>query len=179
MAVGYYWKSPVATIAMALTEAVALDCLKTNLRLAAQSCELLAVFPRKGPNYVKLRQELRLIEGACRQVAYFRFGDARWLRIGMYMGECHKRAGGWLRGIKQADGTTMKVAPGHMHPLFTKLAENLRAAYYKACELETKKTDRIGPILPTPGVPPHRDTRPAGWNKSPGGVLVPSESTVQ
>jgi hypothetical protein len=165
-----------------LTEIEIFDCLKTNLRLAAQSCDTLAVSPRKGPTYVKLRKELQLAEGACRQVAYWRGGDARWLKIGMFMAEAHKRAGGWLRGIKQPDGTTMKVAPGHMHPLFVKLAENLRAAYVKAEEFRTKRTNRIGPILPIVQPPPHNLEKTehgwSGYRRSPGGILMPSESAA-
>ena len=158
---------------MALTETEVIDCLKSNLRLAAQSCDKLAVSPRKGPTYRQLRDQLRLVEGACRQVAYFRGGDARWLRVGLFMAEVHKRAGDWLRGPKRPDGTRAKLAPGHMHPLFLKLADNLRAAYGKAEELQTKATNRIGPILPKPGVPPHRDTAPVGWNRASSGLLVP------
>ena len=162
-----------------LTEIEIFDCLKTNLRLAVQSCDKLAVSSRKGPAYVKLRDELRLVEGACRQAAFWRGGDARWLKIGLLMAEAHKRAGDWLRGIKQPDGSRMKVAAGHMHPLFTKLAENLRAVYVKAEEFRTKKTNKIGPILPNVQPPPHRDTRPSGYYRSPGGVLMPSEGMVQ
>ncbi len=162
-------------IGFMLTEAEVLDCLKSNLRLAAQSCDKLAKSPRKGPTY---RDQLRLVEGACRQIAYCRGGDARWLRVGMFMAECHKRAGEWVRGTKQPNGTRIKVAPGHLHPLFTKLADNLRAAYIKAEELRSKPTNRIGPILPQPGTPPHRDTRPAGWRRSPGGLIVPIEGRV-
>jgi hypothetical protein len=162
-----------------LTEVEILDCLKTNLRLAAQSCDKLAVSSRKGPTYAGLRTQLRLVEGACRQIAFWRGGDARWLKIGLYMAEAHKRAGDWLRGIKQPDGTRAMIAPGQMHPLFILLANNLRAAYVKAVELETKKTNKIGPITPKPGIPPHRETRPSGWNCSPGGILMPSGSTVQ
>ena len=163
----------------ALQEQEIFDCLKTNLRLAAQSCDKLAVSPRKGPTYKKLRDELRLVEGACRQAAFWRGGDARWLRIGLMMAEAHKRAGDWLRGIKQPDGSRAKLASGQMHPLFLKLAANLRAAYVKAEEFRTKKTNRIGPILPVPGVPPHRDTRPSGYNRSPGGILMPSGAAMQ
>lgn len=162
-----------------LTEVEIFDCLKTNLRLAAQSCDKLAVSPRKGPTYVKLREELRLVEGACRQAAFWRGGDARWLRIGLFMAEAHKRAGGWLRGEKQPDGTRVRVAAAEMHPLFVKLAANLRAAYVKAEEYRTKRTNRIGPILPIVQPPPHRETRPVGYQPSPGGVLMPSEAMVQ
>ena len=162
-----------------LTEIEIFDCLKTNLRLAAQSCDKLAVSPRKGPTYVKLREELRLAEGACRQAAFWRGGDARWLKIGLFMAEAHKRAGGWLRGEKQAEGPRTKLSSAEMHPLFVKLAENLRAAYVKAEEFRTRRTNRIGPILPEMQPPPHRDTRPSGYQRSTGGVLMPAESMAQ
>jgi hypothetical protein len=161
-----------------LSEIEVLDCLKSNLRLAAQSCDTLAVSPRKGPAYSALRDQLRLVEGSCRQIAYLRGGDARWLAIGMYMAKAHKFAGDWLRGIKQPNGARIKLAPGQIHPHFTKLASNLRAAYVKAEELRAHATNRIGPILPAPGPAPHRDTRPAGWSRSPGGLIVPRESLM-
>ena len=66
----------------------------------------------------------------------------------MYMAKAHKFAGDWLRGIKQPNGARVKLAPGQIHPHFTKLASNLRAAYAKAEELRTRATNRIGPILP-------------------------------
>lgn len=164
---------------MALSEAEIFDCLKSNLRLAAQNCDVLAVSARKGKAYSDLRNNLRLVEGACRQAAFWRGGDARWLKIGLYMASAHKRAGDWLRGVKNAEGVRIKVAPGQIHPLFVKLADNLRAAYRKVEELQTKKTNIIGPILPKPGVPPHRETRPSGYNRSPGGIILPAESMVQ
>ncbi len=162
-----------------LTEAEIFDCLKSNLRLAAQSCDQLAVLPRKGPTYAKLRQQLRLVEGACRQAAFWRGGDARWLKIGLCMAEAHKRAGDWLRGVKGPDGKRVMVAPGQIHPLFTKLADNLRAAYAAAERYRTQRTNKIGPILPIPGQAPHRDTRPSGYNRSSGGILMPSGGAVQ
>lgn len=161
-----------------LSETEVIDCLKSNLRLAAQSCDQLAVSPRKGPIYFDLRQQLKLVAGSCRQIAYMRGGDARWLAIGMYMGKAHEFAGNWLRGSKQASGPRIPLAPQQIHAFFTKLAENLRAAYAKAERLRTMATNRIGPILPTPGPGPHRDTRPAGWGRSPGGLIVPRESMM-
>lgn len=159
-----------------LTEAEIFDCLTSNLRSAADNCEKLAKLPRKGPTYQKLRDELELIEGACRQAGFFR-DDARWFTIGMMMGEAHKRSGGWLRGVKMPDGTTMKIAAGHMHPLFMKLADNLRAALVKAEEFRTKATGRIGPILPEVQAAPLRDTSPVGWRSS-GGILIPESASV-
>jgi hypothetical protein len=122
---------------------------------------------------------LKLVEGACRQVAFWRGGDARWLAIGLCMAEAHKRAGDWLRGTKNAAGVRVKPAAGQLNPLFLKLADNLRALYVKAEEFRTKRTNRIGPILPIPGAPPHRDTRPVGYTRSAGGIILPSGSMVQ
>lgn len=161
-----------------LTEAEIFDCLSTNFRLAAEDCDKLAKLPRKGPTYRSLRDKLELIEGACRQAAYFR-QDSRWLQIGLFMAEAHKRAGDWLRGIKvPGQPVRVKIAPGHMHPLFTKLAENLRAAQARADEFKTKATGKIGTILPEAQPAPHRDTVPTGWRKSSGGLFVPEGTAV-
>lgn len=154
-----------------LTETEIFDCLSDNFRLAAEDCDKLARLPRKGPTYSDLRTRLELLEGACRQAAAWR-EDARWLRIGLFMAETHKRAGGWLRGIKAGPGPRVKIAPGHMHPLFVKLAENLRAMQARADELRTKATGKVGAILPEPEAAPHRDTTPVGWRR-PSGLIIP------
>lgn len=155
-----------------LTEAEIFDCLSTNFRLAAEECDKLARLPRKGRAYSSLRDKLELIEGACRQAAYWR-EDSRWLQIGVMMAEAHKRAGEWLRGIKvPGSPVRVKIAPGHMHPLFLKLAENLRAAQVRAEEFRTKATGKIGTILPEAQPAPHRDTVPTGWRKT-GSLYVP------
>lgn len=160
-----------------LTEAEIFDCLSTNFRLAAEDCDKLAKLPRKGRAYSSLRDRLELIEGACRQAAYFR-QDARWLRIGLQMAEAHRRAGEWLRGIKvEGSPVRVKIAPGHMHPLFTKLAEHLREAQKRADEFRTKATGRMGTILPEAQPAPHRDTIPVGWRQS-GGLIVPEGTAV-
>jgi len=154
-----------------LTEPEIFSCLSENFRLAAEDCDKLAKLPRKGPTYARLRDKLELLEGACRQAAMWR-GDARWLQIGLMMAECHRRAGEWLRGIKVPNGPRVKLAPGHIHPLFTKLAENLRAAQVRAEEFRTKATGTVGPILPAVQAAPHRDTKPVGWTR-PSGLIIP------
>lgn len=155
-----------------LTEAEIFDCLSTNFRLAAEDCEKLARSPRKGATYSALRDKLELLEGACRQASVWR-QDARWLQIGIGMAEAHKRAGDWLRGIKIAGVPgRIKVADGHMHPLFLKLAENLRLGHKKAEALRTKRTNRVGMILPAMGRAPRPDTSPVGWRR-PSGLIVP------
>lgn len=157
-----------------LTEADIFECLSANFKLAAEHCEDLARLPAKGPTYKMLRQELKLIEGACRQAGHYR-GDARWLKIGLMMEEAHKRAGDWLRGVKQPNGTRRMLRPGEMHPLFVKLAENLRAGHAAADKIRMSRTGRRGQILPIMQNAPHRDTRPSGWRKTRSGLLLPSE----
>lgn len=148
-----------------LTEPEIFDCLETNFRLAAEHCEALAKLPRKGPTYKKLIEELKLIEGTCRQAAVWR-EDSRWLRLGMMMEEAHKRAGDWLRGIAQPNGGRIPIAEGVKHPLFMKLAENLRAGLALADLTKTAATHIRGAILPTVMPGPHRDTIPVGWTAS-------------
>lgn len=161
-----------------LTEAEIFDCLADNFRLAAQHADDLARLPAKGRTYNKFRAELKLIEGAARQASQWR-EDSRWLKIGLMVAEAHKRAGGWLRGIKTPDGTKRMLRDGELHPLFTKLAENLRAGHRLSEDFRTRATGRIGMILPDALPAPHRDTRPAGWNQTPAGLLVPSGMAVQ
>lgn len=159
----------------ALTEAEIMDCLSENFTLAAQYCDDLARLPRKGPSYQALRQSLGLIEGAARQAAVWR-QDTRWLQIGLYVAEAHKRAGGWLRGYKTPDGIRITIREGQLHPLFLKLAENLRAGHRKAEEFKNKATGRVGMILPKAASThnlPHRETSPVGYRKSSGGILLP------
>src|ERR1017187_4199497 len=163
----------------ALTEVEIFDCLASNFNLAAEHCEDLAKLPKKGPTYVKLRAELKLLEGACRQTAYWRQA-ARMLRIGLYMEAGHKRAGDWLRGYKLPSGQRVTHREGTIHPLFMKLAENLLAGHQQAARLRNRKAGRAGTILPKAMPAPHRDTRPVqvlmpdGFQKRRSGLIVPS-----
>jgi hypothetical protein len=161
-----------------LTEKDIFSCLAENFRLAAEDCEKLARLPKKGRAYSSLRDKLELLEGACRQAAYWR-QDTRWLRIGLFMEECHKRAGDWLRGIKvEGSPVRVKLAPGHLHPNFIELGKHLRAAEAKAVEFRDKATGKIGTILPEVGRAPHRDTTPVGWRRSQGGLIVPESAAM-
>lgn len=162
----------------ALTEPEIFDCLTTNFRLAAEDCDKLARSPRKGPTYQSLRDKLELIEGACRQASVWR-QDTRWLQIGLYMAKAHELSLEWLRGISAGPGKPrVKLAAGHMHPLFVKLAENLRAAQKQAEIFKTKATGKIGTILPEVAKAPMRDTSPVGWTRQ-GSLYVPDGATVQ
>ena len=163
----------------ALTEIEIFDCLFTNLRLAAEHCEVLAVSPRTGPTYVKLREELSLIEGCCRQANYWR-ADTRWLKFAYYAGEAHKRAGDWLRGIKVGPGPRRRIPPGQRHPMFMALAEWMRGVAIRAEQIKNNRTGVRGPILPVMREGPHRDTRPVQVMLPPGmvrtatGLILPS-----
>lgn len=161
----------------ALTETEIFDCLATNLTLAAEHADLLAVRPLKGAIYDKLRTELGLIEGACRQASAWR-EDTRWLPIGRMMAEAHQKAGGWLRGYK-VGLTRIKFSEGHENKLFRMLAANLRALLAAVERLRTQATGRVGMILPDVLPGPHRDTRPVGWTPGHRGLIVPSSLAVQ
>lgn len=129
-----------------LTESEIIAKLKEAFRLASGYSDALAVLPMRGVTYDALRKELALAEGCCRSIAYYR-GDSRWFRLGMMMEETHKRAGTWLRTFPVT--TTSNEA----HPLFLKLADNLRAGMRKCEDLETRATGRVGMILPVHSAP--------------------------
>lgn len=169
-----------------LTEAEIFECLSHNLRAAAEDCELLASSPKKGLIYDRYRKELKLVEGACRQAAAWR-GDTRWLPLGMKMEECHQRAGEWLRGVKDESGIRRAIPEGTKHPLFSKLAELLRAAYTQVEKLRTAKTGVVGTILPETISSHHLAVRhrpvsvmlPEGMIQRPSGLFVPATGSLQ
>ncbi len=142
----------------ALTEVEIFDCLTSNLRDGAANCELLAKLPSKGPTYRKLRTNLQLIEGACRQMGFFR-DDMRYQVLGLQTAHCLKRAGDWLRS--------------HGAPeLFVKLAATLRKLEADIDKIRHGRTGRSGPILAPVRPGPHRDTRPVYVR--PSGLIVPA-----
>lgn len=156
-----------------LTEREIFDCLTENFRLAADNAEKLARVPAKGPVYSQFRDNLCLIEGACRQAHYWR-QDARWLEIAKWCGLVHQTCGEWLRGIKVKGAPRLKLAERQLHPNFIRAAERLRAAYAVAIAFRDNKTNRVGMILPKAQPAPHRDTKPVGWTKNESGLFLPS-----
>jgi len=160
-----------------LTEQEIFDCIGTNARLAAEHCDQLARTPQEGQTYDLLRKELNLIEGACRQASAWR-ADTRWLPLGRAMADAEKLIGEWLRGRK-VGGLRVMLAPRHVFECFTGLAENLRGAAHGMTRLQHERTNRIGMILPDVLEGPHRDTRPVGFTKSMGGVLIPQGQALQ
>lgn len=165
-----------------LTEAEIFDCMRENLALAAEHCDNLAVESFHGEIYEKLRDELERIEGCCKQAAQWR-EDMRWWPIGQLMGECHKKAGGWLRGYK-IDGETVRLAMGELNMNFVMLAKNLRAVIKLVDQTQHGKTGKAGAILPQPVKPflredrPHRVILPGGTAMSSGGIIIPRRAAA-
>ena len=156
-----------------LTEAEIFECMRENLALAAEHCDHLAIESYNGGAYEMLRDELEKIEGCCKQASQWR-EDMRWWPIGQLMGECHKKAGGWLLGYK-IDGETVHIAMGEKNLNFVKLAENLRAVIRLVDQTQRGKTGKAGAIIPEPVKPFMRDNRKFGYRASlsPGGIILP------
>ncbi len=169
----------------ALTEIEIFDRMVTSLRSAIDTSDAMARSPLRGWLYDKLRRDLRLIDGCCRQAATWR-SDARWLPIGVLMTECHKRSGDWLRGIQQPDGSRVKVADGEMNPMFQGLANCLRGVLALAIRTRDERTGVAGPIL-APVMPGPIRTQgrqvqvkmPTGESVTEAGIIIPNGARVQ
>jgi hypothetical protein len=161
-----------------LTEVEIFSCMRENLVLASEHCDQLAVDSLRGPIYQNLRDELELIEGCCKQAAQWR-EDMRWWPIGQLMGECHKRAGNWLRGYK-IDGENVRLAIGELNQNFIELAKHLRSIIKLVDQTRHNRTGKVGMILPKPVHPFLREDRKhtvklsAELRVSKGGILIPS-----
>jgi hypothetical protein len=149
----------------ALTEIEIWDCLKENLAGAADDCEIIARQPSSGPEFVRMRQRLKLCEGACRQLSVWR-QDTRWLPLGLKMEQAHQKAREWLHrpSVKSKK-------------LFALLASALRKLARDTEILHKKATGRVGMILPkvqreirTAGRPMQV---PANFQTTTGGILLP------
>lgn len=146
-----------------LTEQEVIDRMITSLREAMDASKALAVKSRKGPEYHKLREHLGLIEGCCRQLAAFR-EDSRYLNLGLVMEECHKSAGGWLRGYR-VNGVKVMVAPGQLNEMFVRLYVNLEGILKGVDDMIRAKTQARGPIIVGLAPETRRIGRPAFDNK--------------
>lgn len=144
----------------ALTEHEAYDCLTDNLRKAIQGCKDLAFFPAKGEVYLNMIHQLEAIEGASRQVGAFRF-DMRWNAFGYEMNRFRARIGDAIRCHEN-------------RKIMLHMAAMMEGALEQIANLRHAATGRTGPILPKAKPAPHRETRPVGFTKTPGGVLLPA-----
>lgn len=150
-----------------LTEVEILDRMKTSYRDAIKHCNQIAELaaaklPTDGPSYPKLREDLNLIEGCCRQMHYWR-EDYRWLNVGAMIAQARNKAGNWLRQNSKTK-----------YLLFLKLAEALQSGL-SACEsLRDKATGVSGPILPAPLIDPTpRSPVVSVPRMSAGGIILP------
>ncbi len=151
-----------------VTETEILSLMQDTFKRAAEHCDKLAVLPARGPTYLKLREDLQIAENCCRQIAQYRAYYA-WLHVGHSMAWAHKRAGAWLRDKSMPRTVNSNLA----HPLFVKLAEQLRFAAQQAKRLETQATGRVGAILPTPLPGPSRTEGRPVQVITPGGIILP------
>jgi hypothetical protein len=166
----------------ALTEIEIFSKMTECLRLAAGYCDQLAIDPFKGFVYEKLREELALIEGCCKQASAWR-EDTRWLYIGLTMAKIHQQAGDWLRGPK-INGVRLKLNEREKNMNFVALGEYMRQLYKIADELKNKAPPKLGMIVPEPVKPFMRDVSekkyqvklPASLAKTKGGLLVPKQA---
>lgn len=141
-----------------LTENEVWDRLRTSLRAAVSDCETLATLPAKGPTYRRMIEHLELIEGAARQIGFFR-EDMRWMAFAFEMYRFRDRIGEAIRAHRP-------------RAIFTRMAQVIRGALAEADKLKDAKTERRGPILPKAKPGPHRATVPVYVRNS--GLLVPS-----
>lgn len=158
-----------------LTETEVVDRLKTSLREAMEASKALAVESRRGAHYNKLREHLSLIEGCCRQLAIIYRSDDRYLKLGLYMAECHRSAGGWLRGYR-VHGVKVVVAPGQLNEMFMRLYVNLEALLVGVSKMLEAKTGVRGPIVYQPEQHRRIGRSVNGYDASAGGVLIPIAS---
>lgn len=154
-----------------LTELEIYDRLMQSFRAAEDHCRALAKQENriKGQHYNRLRTHLGLIEGCCRQAAQWR-EDYRWLKIGQYAAECHKRCGGWLR---------------HRDPpkYFNLLADNMQMMLKATQEMKDRATGKMGAILPEmPKYEPENRQVHVSTPREPrtaGGIIIPQGVALQ
>lgn len=133
-----------------LTEAEIKDCWRTNMLGAADDARTLAQLPGlrflQGPVFERMRERLKLAEGACRQMCHWR-EDARWLYLAPMLEELHQRV-------------RLMITMRSSAELFGMCEQMLRKLVLDADSLENKATGRVGMILPDPVQVIRTDSRP-------------------
>lgn len=112
------------------------DCWRQNMLGAADDARLLVTLPAQGATFVRMRERLKLAEGACRQMCHWR-EDARWLVLGPQLEMLHQI-------------TRAMIVSHHARPLFFRLEATLRKLVHDADLLENRATEHAGMILPKP-----------------------------
>lgn len=146
-----------------LTEVEILDCLGSNLMLAADRCKQIAQYPKSARPFTEMRASLKLAEGAARQAAHWR-GDIRWLRPALYLEQAHQLARTWLHRPSVESKR-----------LFKGLAAALIQMAKDLLRLETMATGTKGLIL-TPYAVTNPLSKIAGKTRIPVGLHLPAEA---
>lgn len=144
-----------------LSEHEILSCMRENFGAAASDLDLLARGYR-GQLYERVRAELGLIEGCCRQTAAWR-EDTRWIPVGQKIADLVEFIRKWI----------VQHAPAEY---FSAMADVLRG-YERICrDLETKAVGKLGIVLPEVRPDPTiRQGRPVQvlTPKRPSGLILP------
>ena len=90
----------------------------------------------RSPDYMRLQDSLKLLEGTCRQMAHWR-ADARWIKLGFV----YARA---MRASSQRFGRSDWLWFGELRALFLMGHRRLGA-------LKDNRTGAFGPLLPQAG----------------------------
>lgn len=154
-----------------LSESEIWECLKENLKGAADDCAIIARQPSSGPEFIRLRERLALCEGACRQMSVWR-QDTRWLPIGMKFEQAHQKAREWLHRPTVSS-----------KKLFTLLETALRKMQRDTEILHKRATGKVGMILPKPQRGEIRTQGravqvPADYALTQSGLVVPAGTKV-
>lgn len=110
------------------------DRLRSSLKEAASDARLLGILPMQGPTYERLRENMLLAETCCRQLGQYR-EDARWFLMSGKMEHAKELTRRWIVGHQARN-------------LFPLLAEKLDEMARVVGLLETRKTERVGIIMP-------------------------------
>lgn len=148
------------------------DRIKTYTREAIEACKELAVRSRGNP-YKRLIDALHNIEGSCRVLGTQR-GDYSWLPIGLKVAECHKRAGGWLRG-RVIQGIYLVQSPTELNQNFVMLGAVLQVLLDGIDKKYTAKTGKVGAVLPKPPTEERRMGRPGLTQPKRRSLIVPAK----
>lgn len=110
------------------------DRLRQSLKEAASDARLLGILPMQGPTYEKMRENFALAETCCRQLGHYR-EDARWFQQALVMERAKEMTRRWITTHQKRN-------------LFPMLAEKLEEMARVVGLLETRKTGRVGIIMP-------------------------------
>lgn len=128
------------------TETEIKDMWRTSMLSAASDCALLAILPAQGATYSRLRERLRLAEGACRQMCQWR-EDARWLYLAPRLDTLRQMA-------------MQMINSRQPRALYHQLGQTLKQIVAFCDGLENRATGKMGMIIPDPEPLIRTESRP-------------------